>query len=643
MRPPAIVFCERLDNESFCAAIVRELERRYEVRPCGPGWPIEDLPGVDPRGARFYLELDAVTGSFVRPRGLAALRCPKFAWLVDTHKKTEHHRRIAREVDLTFVAHRTWGQVLEGPWTWLPLHADGELFRAVERERDLDLAFVGSQTWRAEALERIARRHGLRLLVTTTTGAREKSETAAIYARSRLVFNRHCANDLNFRVFEAMACGRVLLTDAQPNGQYELFQEDRHYALYKDELDLERQVLRLLGDDALRATIEREAATLAHAHHTTRARVAQLVQGIETAVGPVMEGLHPEARIVSAGEPGTGEQALPRGRWLVLAGDEPAAVRLESHAERLAGTLRELGQEAVLARVQRGRFPSRCVGLREIDLGPQPVPGSAAGRLLAAAIPLQARLGRLSLEEGPFDAVLAEGALGGLVGPPLAARVGVPLVLALPDCEVERRGNQLTREQLHLAELEHWGADRAARVIVPSPEVQAAVRARYGREAGWVPVPSLDLAAPARVHRLLERLGLPERPLVLLGEELGHRERQAAWDWLTTQGEPAVWVGQEVWSLLPGQPPRRLAGCSARGAALGALLAASSAAIVIDRCAERRADALALAPRAVAIDLGDLREARERLVSHRPVNAVRELETIARAVMSLRRAGERCA
>ena len=242
-RAPVIVFCERLDNESFCESVIRELGAFYDVRPCGPGWPAKGLADADRKDVRFYLELDAASGSFVRPERLDRLACPKFAWLIDTHKKPSFHAEIARDMDVTFYAHKVWGHVFRTRAAWLPLHADERIFHPVERERDLDLVFVGSQEWRADPIRRIAAKHGLKLHVSCTTGAREKSETAALYSRAKLVFNRHCANDLNFRIFEAMACGRVLLTDAQWNGQYELFQDGRHCLLYKDEPDLECLIL----------------------------------------------------------------------------------------------------------------------------------------------------------------------------------------------------------------------------------------------------------------------------------------------------------------------------------------------------------------------------------------------------------------
>ena len=43
-------------------------------------------------------------------------------------------------------------------------------------------------------------------------------EMAKIYSASRLVFNRSIKNDVNMRVFEAVACGSLLL-DQRPRRQ----------------------------------------------------------------------------------------------------------------------------------------------------------------------------------------------------------------------------------------------------------------------------------------------------------------------------------------------------------------------------------------------------------------------------------------
>ena len=49
---------------------------------------------------------------------------------------------------------------------------------------------------------------------------------ARIYSASRIVFNRSIKDDVNMRVFEALASGSLLLTnDLAANGQAELFRD----------------------------------------------------------------------------------------------------------------------------------------------------------------------------------------------------------------------------------------------------------------------------------------------------------------------------------------------------------------------------------------------------------------------------------
>src|SRR5690606_21606271 len=62
---------------------------------------------------------------------------------------------------------------------------------------------------------------------------------AALYADAKIVIN--CAADrlrtLNMRLFEAMGCGALILTDSVPY-QDRLFQDGRHYVVYEDVDDL---------------------------------------------------------------------------------------------------------------------------------------------------------------------------------------------------------------------------------------------------------------------------------------------------------------------------------------------------------------------------------------------------------------------
>jgi hypothetical protein len=56
-------------------------------------------------------------------------------------------------------------------------------------------------------------------------------EMARAYSAARLLFNRSLKNDVNMRVFEAVACGSLLFkNDLGNNGQDELFRDGVHLA-----------------------------------------------------------------------------------------------------------------------------------------------------------------------------------------------------------------------------------------------------------------------------------------------------------------------------------------------------------------------------------------------------------------------------
>jgi hypothetical protein len=53
-----------------------------------------------------------------------------------------------------------------------------------------------------------------------------------LFNRSLMVLNQSAANDVNFRTFQAMACGALLIGERIGNGFNDLFQDRTHCALY---------------------------------------------------------------------------------------------------------------------------------------------------------------------------------------------------------------------------------------------------------------------------------------------------------------------------------------------------------------------------------------------------------------------------
>ncbi|MCP4005021.1 MAG: glycosyltransferase [bacterium] len=126
---------------------------------------------------------------------------------------------------------------------WLPYGVRESEFPELKRPHDFDLGFVGviDQRPRRQAMLELLDRHWNISIAGdgTEPGQIEHRlslpETAQHYARCQLVVNEYFFDGLNFRVFEAMASGRPLLTEATANGLPQLFQDGEHLITFTPE------------------------------------------------------------------------------------------------------------------------------------------------------------------------------------------------------------------------------------------------------------------------------------------------------------------------------------------------------------------------------------------------------------------------
>ncbi len=119
---------------------------------------------------------------------------------------------------------------------WLPYAIDPQDYPLPSGEKEYDIGFVGVVEGRPrrEALLRTLQEH----FTVKVAGGTDKAtrlthrQAADIYARSRLVVNEYLFTGVNFRVFEAMAAGTLLLTEVTDNGLTDLFKPGVHLDTY---------------------------------------------------------------------------------------------------------------------------------------------------------------------------------------------------------------------------------------------------------------------------------------------------------------------------------------------------------------------------------------------------------------------------
>ncbi|HZV00117.1 MAG TPA: glycosyltransferase, partial [Planctomycetota bacterium] len=501
-----VVAFDRTDTQGVADSVVKYLRRDhgYQVVVVGPGQgrAFEDLTDHERARIYFFLELDAVSGVLYHTKGLDQLKCPKLAWFVDTHKKPHFHAQIASDFDVVFYTMRTWGGLFGDRGQWLPVHYDAEWIGPRSGTvPTFDVGFVGSSPReRTVLLQEIARKHGLSLLLETTTGPREKELTADLYAQCRIVFNQNVANDMNFRVVEALGCKRLLLTDAQWNGQYELFSDRQHLAYYKDGRDLEALVLHYLRNEAERERIAAKGHDLVKAFHTTAQRTQQLVT--------VAESLVKERE-----RPFSAPEARPSALCALLLAREWGPDDRSARTCRLSEVASALRAEDIVVQVATlAAEPASCRGV-SVHAG-RPLDGPA--RTAVATAPLLENVALLDeasalVAASRPDLVLAVGWEDAVTARLLAEREGLSYALVLDEIEAEREtGSQ--SDVTYRAELEKWAVEGARVVVTESEAVRQQVVDRYEKVPERVLVMSWSEGKNERVRQLAGWAAQPAEP-----------------------------------------------------------------------------------------------------------------------------------
>ena len=249
-----------------------------------PGWSRSSISGPSeaesiPRtGFDLYLSIDDDTEHRLPPE-----LHPRAYWAIDTHRDFAARLRRSADCDLVFAAQRDGAERLRAAGiesaTWLPLACDPGIHRRHDVPKQYDVAFVGHifPGPRDELLQAIAREFPGHFI-----GRAFFDEMARIYSASRVVFNRSLGNDVNMRVFEALACGSMLVTnDLAENGQDELFQDRVHLATYREPGEMLEIIAYYLAHADEREAIAAAGRAEAVGRHTYRHRMERLLAEAE--------------------------------------------------------------------------------------------------------------------------------------------------------------------------------------------------------------------------------------------------------------------------------------------------------------------------------------------------------------------------
>jgi hypothetical protein len=245
---------------------------------CGypPDVTVQELLG-DHGEAHLFLYVEPLG---LVPRGLETAPFPSACIISDVHRNLGCRKTLAKCFDWVFLYQRNYVQHFtdrrDNSVRWLPYACDTEVFRDLQLERDLDIAFagklLGARSRRHRIISKLSSEYKMNPMQWYS-----QSEIAHLYSRAKIVVNVPVGNDLNFRVFEALSCGALLITERANNGQEELFKENEHYVAFSTERELSAKIGYYLANGREREEIARAGNAEVMKRHSLELRLATLL------------------------------------------------------------------------------------------------------------------------------------------------------------------------------------------------------------------------------------------------------------------------------------------------------------------------------------------------------------------------------
>ncbi|MFQ5828089.1 MAG: glycosyltransferase [Candidatus Methylomirabilia bacterium] len=252
----------------YCKRALQQISEVVHFLPS----QLQEIPA---RGFDLYLQIDDGF-KYALP---AHLR-PSAWWVIDTHVNYAWDLENAKAFDFVFCAQKDGAEQFQRDgiprvW-WLPAACDPEIHKPHPVDKVYDVAFVGHLfSGPRTDLVSLIREH----FPNSFVGEAYFEEMAKVYSQARIVFNRSLKNDINMRVFEALAMGSLLLTnDLSDNGQSELFQDKVHLVTYQSPGELLARISYYLDRDEEREGIAGRGWEEVLAKHTYLHRMRRVLE-----------------------------------------------------------------------------------------------------------------------------------------------------------------------------------------------------------------------------------------------------------------------------------------------------------------------------------------------------------------------------
>jgi len=198
----------------------------------------------------------------------------KAVWSIDAHCRGEEiFENTFREGEYDYLLHSTKDFVKEDYHIWFPNGFDDNLIKPMDVEKKYDLAFCGNYINRKPILEFLESEYGLHLDIFVIGDAMVEAINSY-----KCHFNLNIGNDINYRSFETIGCGTLLLTNYDKQYEELGFVDGENCFMYNDIDELQDKIKYIKGADT--STVANNGLKLSK-QHTYYERVKSLMEKLQ--------------------------------------------------------------------------------------------------------------------------------------------------------------------------------------------------------------------------------------------------------------------------------------------------------------------------------------------------------------------------
>lgn len=203
---------------------------------------------------------------------LSDVKSPKkFLWSIDAHCRGESvYEETFQKGNYDVLLHSTKDFVTKDYHHWFPNAFDDSLIKPLNIEKKYQIGFCGNYVNRRPILEWLKQNHGLHLDIFVIGDKMVESVNSY-----KCHFNLNISNDINYRSFETIGCGTLLLTNYNPQYTELGFVDDENCLIYKTQEELEDKIRYVKNNDV--EEISKNGFDLSR-QHTYNNRVGQLIE-----------------------------------------------------------------------------------------------------------------------------------------------------------------------------------------------------------------------------------------------------------------------------------------------------------------------------------------------------------------------------